>query len=125
MNSPIALVVFSHLRWNFVYQRPQHLLSRLAEERPVLFIEEPVHDESGRNHWERESPRPNLMVCRPHTASPRIGFHAEQMPALTSLTRQLLEEEGIEDFVLWFYSPLALPIAEGLKPFGHGLRLHG
>jgi len=36
------LIVLSHLRWNFVYQRPQHLVSRLARHFPVLFLEEPV-----------------------------------------------------------------------------------
>ena len=38
-----ALIVFSHLRWGFVYQRPQHLMSALAERLPILFVEEPVH----------------------------------------------------------------------------------
>jgi len=36
------LVCFSHLRWDFVYQRPQHLMSRSACERRVFFVEEPV-----------------------------------------------------------------------------------
>ncbi len=41
--SPVFdLVCFSHLRWDFVYQRPQHLLSRCAEQRRVFFFEEPV-----------------------------------------------------------------------------------
>ena len=35
------LVCFSHLRWNFVYQRPQHLLSRAADSFDVHFVEEP------------------------------------------------------------------------------------
>src|SRR2546423_4171599 len=39
------LVCLSHLRWDFVYQRPQHLLSRFARERRVFFVEEPVFDE--------------------------------------------------------------------------------
>ena len=38
------LVVFSHLRWDFVYQRPQHVLSRIAAHRPVVVVEEPVFD---------------------------------------------------------------------------------
>ena len=38
-----GIVCFSHLRWNFVFQRPQHLLSRFAKKHDVLFIEEPVH----------------------------------------------------------------------------------
>ena len=37
----LDLVCFSHLRWNFVYQRPQHLMGRSARERRVFFIEEP------------------------------------------------------------------------------------
>ena len=45
MNQHSPILVFSHLRWNFVYQRPQHLLSRLAATRRVLFVEEPVRDE--------------------------------------------------------------------------------
>ena len=39
---PTDLVCFSHLRWNFVYQRPQHLLSRFAKHFRLFFIEEPV-----------------------------------------------------------------------------------
>ena len=37
-----ALIVFSHLRWDGVYQRPQHLLSRFARDIPVTVIEEPM-----------------------------------------------------------------------------------
>ncbi len=36
------LLCFSHLRWDFVWQRPQQLMSRFARERRVYFIEEPV-----------------------------------------------------------------------------------
>ena len=41
-HTPSALLVFSHLRWNFVTQRPQHLLKRAARSRPVYFWEEPL-----------------------------------------------------------------------------------
>jgi UDP-galactopyranose mutase len=37
-----GVVCFSHLRWNFVFQRPQHLLERFAKRHDVLFIEEPI-----------------------------------------------------------------------------------
>ena len=43
--SNIDLVCLSHLRWDFVYQRPQHLLSRFAKERRVFFVEEPIFDD--------------------------------------------------------------------------------
>jgi hypothetical protein len=42
------LICFSHLRWEFVYQRPQHLLSRCAMKRRVFFVEEPVFGDGSR-----------------------------------------------------------------------------
>jgi len=36
------LICFSHLRWHFVYQRPQHLMSRAARQGRVFYFEEPV-----------------------------------------------------------------------------------
>src|SRR5690242_9557490 len=36
------LVVASHLRWDFVWQRPQQILSRLSHKHRVLFVEEPT-----------------------------------------------------------------------------------
>ncbi|HYF62095.1 MAG TPA: hypothetical protein VD886_04730, partial [Herpetosiphonaceae bacterium] len=55
----LPLVVFSHLRWDFVYQRPQHLLSRFAAHRRVIVIEEPIHG-AGPAAWERQAPSPNI-----------------------------------------------------------------
>jgi len=39
---PPTLICFSHLRWNFVFQRPQHLMCRFSREMPVIYWEEPV-----------------------------------------------------------------------------------
>ena len=41
------LVAFSHLRWGFVWQRPQHLLTRFAREMPVVVVEEPEYHLQG------------------------------------------------------------------------------
>ena len=37
-----SLLCFSHLRWNFVFQRPQHLMTHAARSWRVFFWEEPV-----------------------------------------------------------------------------------
>jgi UDP-galactopyranose mutase len=39
------LICFSHLRWGFVYQRPQHLLTRFKNLYNVFFIEEAIYTE--------------------------------------------------------------------------------
>jgi UDP-galactopyranose mutase len=76
------IIVFSHLRWDFVYQRPQHLMSRFSNDRRVIFFEEPVLDESTFLECKLHG---NVLVCRPHTPEKAIGFHDKQLPYLNSL----------------------------------------
>ncbi|CAN5812751.1 glycosyltransferase family 1 protein [soil metagenome] len=109
-----SLVVFSHLRWNFVHQRPQHLLTRLAAGRQVLYVEEPERDDSG-PRWERRRAAPNVTVYRPMTPSPEPGFHPDQLAAILPLLPQLLAEAGRHP-VAWVYTPQALPLVERLDP---------
>src|SRR2546422_774955 len=110
------IIVFSHLRWDFVYQRPQHLLSRLASKRRVIFIEEPIADENAAPRWEKTSPQKNVFVFRPRTPSPSRGYSDEQLFYLKPLVADLIREENLSDYVLWFYTPMALPLSEQLKP---------
>ncbi len=113
-----VILTFSHLRWDFVHQRPQHLLTRFASQQNcrVVFIEEPVQDRSDVLFWERSRPEPRVLVARPHTPVAKPGFCDEQLPALRKLLRELVSEEGIRDFCAWFYTPMALPLARELKP---------
>src|SRR3954447_3970504 len=115
MQPRYTIVAFSHLRWNFVYQRPQHLLSRLAAERPVFFIEEPELDLGGPVRWERNTPQPNVTVLRPRTPSQAPGFHPEQIALLEPLMDDLAGELG-DPVLAWLYTPMALPLTEKLKP---------
>src|SRR3954466_10289170 len=106
------LVVFCHLRWNFVFQRPQHLMTRLAAGRPVLFIEEPTHAPDAEPHWEISHPAPNVTVARPHTPIPEPGYSDAQLPTLRAMLPTLLAEHAKGDYDLWFYTPMALPLGE-------------
>jgi UDP-galactopyranose mutase len=116
MPLPYTIVAFSHLRWNFVYQRPQHLLSRLAASHPVVFVEEPEFDPDGPARWERNSPHPGVTVYRPRTPVHAPGFHAEQLPVLEPLMAELAAELGDANLLAWLYTPMALPLALALDP---------
>jgi UDP-galactopyranose mutase len=116
MTPPSPLVVFSHLRWDFVFQRPQHILSRLAATRPVLFIEEPVPSSDGVDRWEFTSPTTGVTVCRPHTTVAGGGFSGDQCAVLKPLIRQLVADRAGDEYDLWFYTPMALAVAEELTP---------
>ncbi|MDQ6694589.1 MAG: UDP-galactopyranose mutase, partial [Chloroflexota bacterium] len=110
------IIVFSHLRWDFVYQRPQHLLSRIAAHRPVYFIEEPIFDGDNPAHWDFDRPAENVLVCRPRTPVEQWGFNKEQMPYFAPLLRELVQQEKLDSYVVWLYTPMALPIAKTLTP---------
>ena len=108
-----VLVVFSHLRWGFVFQRPQHLLSRLAQHHRVLFIEEPVY-QPGEAGLRQQSPAPNVTVIEPHTDVAAPGFHDSQIAVLQTLLATLLEND--EQPLVWFYTPMALPLLACFNP---------
>lgn len=108
-----TIVVFSHLRWDFVFQRPQHLLSRLAQHYPILFVEEPVFDD-GEPFMEQSSPAPNVTVCRAHTPIHAAGFHDEQLRLLQPMVAQLAPPG--EEVIAWFYTPMALPLLQAVQP---------
>jgi UDP-galactopyranose mutase len=116
MEPNIAIIVLSHLRWDFVFQRPQHLLSRLAKRHRVFFVEEPLLGASPHPEWQTSTTASNVTVCRPQTPSHASGFGQEQVPYLKALMSDLIEREEISKFVLWIYTPMALAITEELRP---------
>jgi UDP-galactopyranose mutase len=109
------LVVFSHLRWSFVHQRPQHLLSRLAEHWSITFIEEPLWCE-GLPFVEESHPAESIRVVVPRTPVADPGFHDNQIGVLQPLIQGWLARQGIEHPMVWLYTPMALPLAHALDP---------
>jgi glycosyltransferase involved in cell wall biosynthesis len=108
------LICFSHLRWDFVYQRPQHLLKRSARDRRVFFVEEPIFDNGSlRLHVsEREN---NLKVVVPHLPQ---GLKSEiaKTALLHDMVQRLLTENSIHQYIAWYYTPMALDFTRHLKP---------
>jgi UDP-galactopyranose mutase len=113
---PDVILTFSHLRWDFVYQRPQQLLSRIASRHGsrVLFIEEPVRDRAAL--WEAGEPEPNVVALRPHTPAESPGFSDDQFPYMRKLLAELGGREDLGGCYAWFYTPMAAPLAACLKP---------
>jgi len=107
------LLCFSHLRWNFVFQRPQHLMTRCAGERRVYFIEEPIWDDSSspRLHLEAID---GVTVVTPHVPH---GLDDERLVSTQRrLLDDLIDQEQITDFVAWYYTPMLLAFSDHLAP---------
>lgn len=110
----VDLVCFSHLRWGFVFQRPNHLMVRFARRQRVFFVEEPVIDDSIRSAtMDVEEVTGGPFVCVPRLPA---GLSP---PARVSLQRDLVDElfrvRRIHPRTLWFYTPMALAFAGHLR----------
>ena len=108
------VVVFSHLRWDFVFQRPQHLLTRCARTRRVYFIEEPVFEPNILPTLEVSARGQNLFVAVPRLPSGQSADHT--CLQLRSLVDELMTERVNGRFVAWYYTPMALTFSRHLKP---------
>ena len=108
------LVCLSHLRWDFVYQRPQHLLSRCARERRVFFIEEPFYGEGPRLEVRRSEEGVRVVV--PHLPESVRGNREEEEALLQALLSRLFAEHKIREHALWYYTPMAIAWTRHLRP---------
>ena len=115
------ILCFSHLRWNFVTQRPQHLLTLASQTQRVFYWEEPIWHQPGELalqadgqfglHLEIIEEAKNLWILRPHLTW-GIDFEAGQR----SLLNELIQIFSLENAILWFYTPMAINVASQVKP---------
>jgi UDP-galactopyranose mutase len=106
------VICFSHLRWNFVLQRPQHLMAEFAKHHHVTFWEEPLFE------GDRE-PTLKLIQCG------RTGVTVA-MPILPAGRGREFEREALEALlaqycagstacIRWYYTPMMLPFSRSLE----------
>jgi glycosyltransferase involved in cell wall biosynthesis len=105
------IVCLSHLRWDFVFQRPQHLLSRAARDGRVFYVEEPMCDDGPvRLQISRRDSGVHVVVpMLPHGSTAE-----EQGDAQRQLIAGMMREHELTDAVLWYYTPMALPFTNSL-----------
>lgn len=114
MNTQQALICISHLRWNFVYQRPQHLMTRAAQDRRVFYVEEPIHDATRPTLDVRDEDGVTVIV--PHLPPHLTGDAGEE--AIRPLLHAHLQREGADKPIAWVYTPMRLPLLDGLETSG-------
>jgi UDP-galactopyranose mutase len=110
---PTDLICFSHLRWGFVFQRPNHLMVRFARNQRTFFVEEPRFDPEltePRMDVVREPGGPFVCVPWLPEGTPQAAIEGIQR----KLVQRLVRERSIHPQVLWFYTPMMLPLADGL-----------
>ena len=111
------LVCFSHLRWDFVFQRPQHLLTRCARDRRVFFVEEPIFGNGSMKLEVREAGEVDtgVQVVVPHLPE---GLRSEvaTTAVMKEMIRRLFSDQGIREYIFWYYTPMALSFTKSFSP---------
>jgi len=107
------LICFSHLRWDFVFQRPQHLMTRFAGVMPVFYWEEP---ETG--------PEGSAPALRIRDGEGGVTVVTPQLPptlaqdgrdaALRALLDGFLADRPAPR-IRWYYTPMMLAFSRHLK----------
>jgi glycosyltransferase involved in cell wall biosynthesis len=109
------MVCLSHLRWNFVWQRPQHLLSRFAKNQRVFFVEEPIVTDDPHERLDIQQHESGVTVVVPHVSRERWEA-GDGEPALHELFDSLFIDQKIGEYFFWYYTPMALEWTKHKNP---------
>jgi glycosyltransferase involved in cell wall biosynthesis len=110
------LIVLSHLRWVWVWQRPQHLISRIGRGRKVWFVEEPGPGEGPEPVLctEEAGPVTRVWLELPDYPDHHVSFEDDLASAYAELLPDLVGQS--DDRIAWLYTPLALDAARAVEP---------
>jgi len=100
------LVAFSHLRWGFVWQRPQHLLTRFAREMPVVVVEEPEYHLQSADVRVRQDHGVTVVTPLLPWTDEQYGFGNHVNGQISRLVEPFIRLGA--DPILWYYTPMAL-----------------
>lgn len=107
------LVCFSHLRWDFVWQRPQHLLSRAAKQYDVLIVEEPIFRAGAAPHMDVSQRPQGVTVAVP--ILPEGLDHTDVILEQRELVEKLIGAQTQRSRVFWYYTPMAMAFTSHLE----------
>jgi glycosyltransferase involved in cell wall biosynthesis len=111
---PKNLICLSHLRWDFVFQRPQHLLTRLSKTFNISYIEEPIFDATGQEYYQYLNRGENIIVMVPHL---NPGQSPDEVKAAQrSLFDKFMKNKDLAECAFWYYTPMALDYSRKHTP---------
>lgn len=108
------IVCYAHLRWNFVFQRPQHLLTRFAKKHRVIFFEEPVYGEYDDHYSLMRDEKHHVLVVTPHLCHQHLTVPHEYR--LRTLLAKVFADLHVGQHIAWYYTPIALEFTTETTP---------
>lgn len=106
-------ICFSHLRWDFVFQRPQHLLTRIAQSNRVFYIEEPIIENIEEGYL-NESSKGNIFIVTPHL--PLKNSTRKNNSYFNKLLKDFFIIHNVNLYIFWYYTPMAMNYSKEFSP---------
>lgn len=118
--APVCLLLcLSHLRWDLVFQRPQHLLTRAARDFDVVYVEEPLTEQGVTPQLRTRRDKSGVTIVTPILPDSLGADMAVGQAARDAVQRRLLDDflarRGHDRLYLWYYTPMALAFTDHLK----------
>ncbi len=109
----LDLICFSHLRWDYIYHRPQHILTRFATKFRVFFVEEPIMYE-GDDKFEVTITKSNVWRVVPMLSTKKVRKSLVNRQIF--LLKSMFSIFEIKEYIFWYYSPMAIKITREFFP---------
>ena len=122
MDDDATILVLSHLRYDFVFQRPQQVVSRLARNHRILFVEEPVRTGRTTTAAGLAARRERAGAATADTAG---GAGISRRPGADTARVAAGDLRHAGPPIVWLYTPMALPLVAEIDARSIRLRLHG
>ena len=107
-----VMMCFSHLRWGFVFQRPQHLLSRAARGFNVYFLEEPIFtDDDQPSRVGTYEISDSITVITPFMPN---NQRLDAIEFQRKLVANIAVQHAGAEIMAWYYTPMALLFTDNL-----------
>ncbi|RWM15121.1 MAG: glycosyltransferase family 1 protein [Mesorhizobium sp.] len=107
------LLCFSHLRWNFVHQRPQHILTLASKQQQLIYFEEPVFEERHYPFMRMKDESPKIRIVTPVLP---VGISATKADAIQRrFVDQIVTSVPHTRLTVWYYTPMALRFSDHLR----------
>ena len=112
------LVCFAHLHWDFVWQRPQHLLSRFAQHGRVFYVEDAFFhaDDLIEPHMEVKERQNGVKVLVVHLPNRLRGNEQASDEAQVAVLKRFFADNGVDTYVFWVYTPMAMRRVQQFQP---------
>ena len=112
------LVCFAHLHWDFVWQRPQHLLSRFAQHGRVFYVEDAFYhaDDLIEPHLEVKERQNGVKVLVVHLPQRLRSQEVAADAAQQQVLQQFFAANSLTSYVFWYYTPMALNKSRQFRP---------